>query len=596
MTRPDLITRRQVGPPTSVDTAVRTFTAVIATEAAVEGVRLSLDGLHIPDTVPVQLDHETDVESTVGRVVRTWREGSELLAKIRLSEDPSLDWLLARLADGTVRGVSIGFRVSAWGPREGDVRVATSAELVEVSLTNFPADKAATVRSDIVDNQDVAVPTAEDIADQSEHQDRADRRLQVRDLRAVCSSLGLPGDFVDDLADDFSVGDIDRATADSRILQEVKRRSAVNIRIAHNDETLDNPDVRIRAMGEALYTRATPHHTPSAQASQFIGSTILDLARDCIRHRSITTTALSPMSTIERALHSTSDFPLLIGDSVDRTLRAAYAAAPSGLKLVGRRTTARDFRDKHRLQISEAPRLEKVGEGGEFTSGTLAEAAETYKVATYGRIIGVTRQLLVNDDLGAFTDLARRMGQAAMATEAALLVDLVEGAAGFGPMMSDGTALFDAAHGNLAIAESQDAPSVATLSAARQAMRAQVGLSGELIAVTPRYLIVPPALETDAEKVLATITPTNPQDHNPFSGTLALVVEPRLTDPHRWYIAAAPGEVDGLEYAYLEGQEGPQTDTRAGFDVDGVQVKVRLDFGAGFVDWRSWFMNEGTSS
>ena len=79
---------------------------------------------------------------------------------------------------------------------------------------------------------------------------------------------------------------------------------------------------------------------------------------------------------------------------------------------------------------------------------------------------------------------------------------------------------------------------------------------------------------------------------NPFA-RLALIVEPRLTDAARWYVAADAAQIDGLEYAYLAGAPGPQTETRAGFEVDGVEVKVRLDYGAGFVDWRGWYSNAG---
>ena len=51
--------------------------------------------------------------------------------------------------------------------------------------------------------------------------------------------------------------------------------------------------------------------------------------------------------------------------------------------------------------------------------------------------------------------------------------------------------------------------------------------------------------------------------------------------------------IDGLEYAYLQGEEGPQIETKAGFEVDGMQFKVRLDFGGAFLDHRSWYMNPG---
>ena len=124
-------------------------------------------------------------------------------------------------------------------------------------------------------------------------------------------------------------------------------------------------------------------------------------------------------------------------------------------------------------------------------------------------------------------------------------------------------------------------------------MRKQTGPGGGLIALTPRYVLIPSDMETATEKVLSAIQATAIDDVNPFA-KLALIVEPRLTDPTRWYVVADPAQVDGLEYAHLAGAPGPQTETRAGFEVDGVEVKVRDDFGAGFVDWRGWYTNAGS--
>lgn len=231
-----------------------------------------------------------------------------------------------------------------------------------------------------------------------------------------------------------------------------------------------------------------------------------------------------------------------------------------------------------------------MNEHGEFRSGTTVEAAESYRLDTFGRIFGITRQALVNDDLGAFTDLTRRLGQAAAAFEAQFLVDLVEANGGAGARMSDGNTLFHVEHGNLA--SDAGAPSEDSLSAARLAMRSQVGVQGGLISVTPRFVLVPSALETSVEKLLSTIQATRTADVNVFT-FLTAIVEPRLRSPTRWYVVAAPAEIDGLEYAYLAGQPGPQIDSQTGFRIDGVEMKVRLDYGAGFVDWRGWYASEG---
>jgi hypothetical protein len=183
------------------------------------------------------------------------------------------------------------------------------------------------------------------------------------------------------------------------------------------------------------------------------------------------------------------------------------------------------------------------------------------------------------------------MGQAAAETEARILVDLLEANSGSGPKLADAKTLFHADHGNKA--GSSAAISDGTLSAARLALRTQKGFEDRIIRVTPKYLLVGPALETEAEKWLASISPAKAADVNPFSGSLTLVVEPRLSSATRWYVTADPAEIDGLEFAYLSGNEGPQVESKSGWDVDGIEIRVILDFGAGFVDHRGWFMNQG---
>ena len=119
----------------------------------------------------------------------------------------------------------------------------------------------------------------------------------------------------------------------------------------------------------------------------------------------------------------------------------------------------------------------------------------------------------------------------------------------------------------------------------------------ELSSTTTRIRVIPKVafvgIVTIAEKLLAPIVATSAADFNPFAGKLTLAVEARLTSPARWYVFADPAVIDHLEYAYLAGEEGPQIETRAGFEVDGLEMKCRLDFGAAFIDWRGVHMNPG---
>lgn len=340
--------------------------------------------------------------------------------------------------------------------------------------------------------------------------------------------------------------------------------------------------------------RIDPNRKPKNQAAaQYIGLTIPEISRLCLQREGFNTTGLTADALVTRALNTTSDFPYLMQDALNKTLRVAYEAAPSGLKRVARETSVADFRTKHRLQLdSTGFELEQVNEDGEFKRDTMVDSDATYAVSTYGKIFGISRQALVNDDLGAFNDIARRLGIAAGQFEANFLANLLLANSGDGQTMSDGKPLFDPTHNNMVGSGSGAVPSVTTLAAARLAMRHQVGIGGGLIAVTPAYLVVPAELETGAEQLVTQIRPIQVGDVNPFSTLVGIVVEPRLP-AYGWYMVASPGEIDGLEFCYLAGQPGPQVEARLGFDVDGLETRIRLDYGGGFVDWRGWYYNAG---
>jgi hypothetical protein len=152
--------------------------------------------------------------------------------------------------------------------------------------------------------------------------------------------------------------------------------------------------------------------------------------------------------------------------------------------------------------------------------------------------------------------------------------------------------LFDAAHGNLAGAAT--AINDVTLGAGRAAMRKQIGLKGRVLNLTPSFLIVGPDKESEANKYTsASFVAAKAGDINPnYNTSLEVVVDPRILG-NSWHLSATPALVDTIEYAYLEGEQGLFTETRQGFEVDGLQIKARHVFGAKAIDWRGMYKNAG---
>lgn len=592
--------------PASIDEKNRTVEVIASTGAGVDRCDMTgpfLEVLTVSETavdlsrldgMPVLDSHRQEsLGDQLGTVVAARFEASKLIVKIKFSARHEALWQDVKA--GIIRNVSVGYLPKKWrdgkDPNTGArIRTVTHWELREVSLVAVGADPAAQTRGTAMSTE-TTTPEAPPVATAQQQTQQVETRAAVnQEIRALAQTFDLGSDWANGLIDRGASENDARAEAiDAMRTRQTQPLTARVSNIHHNDD----PATIATRMGEAVYaTRVNPAHQLSEQARAYAGMTTLDLARDCLLRAGVSTTGLDPAATITRALHSTSDFSAVFADTANRSLRAAYEAAPATLKHLARQTTHKDFRAKTKVQAADLAKLEKVNQHGEYKYSGFVEAKETYAIGTYGTIIGLTRQAIINDDLGAFADLSGKLGQAASEFEAQFLVDLLIKADGVGPTMDDNNPLFHTDHGNVAAAGGAIASD--TLSAARLAMRRQKGINGRPISIAPKFLVVPPELETTAEGILASIQPTKSDDVNVFGGKLDLVVESRLTDTARWYVAADPATVEGLEYAYLQGSEGPQTDSRAGFEVDGVEVKVRLDFGASFLDWRGWYMNSGS--
>jgi phage major head subunit gpT-like protein len=340
----------------------------------------------------------------------------------------------------------------------------------------------------------------------------------------------------------------------------------------------DDPMVHVRSgIENALQHRIAPAYFKLEDVGrEYRGMTLMDVAKVYLNGINKRTTGMSRMEIAGLAMgldyrsgyHTTSDFATLLADVARKTLRAAYAEAPQTFQPIARRVTLSDFKVNRRLQLGDAPNLLLVKEHGEFTRGTVGQGSETMQLETFGRIFAITRQALVNDDTDAFARVPMLFGRAARKKESDVVWAQITG----NPLMGDGNALFSAAHGNLET--DGDSLSIASLSRARLAIRLQTGLDGETqVNVVPKYLVVPPSLETIAEQIIAPLI--NAQlfsAQNIFAGKLTIIVEPRLeaNSPTAWYLVAAPDQIDVIEYAYLEGEDGPAIENRVGFDVDDV--------------------------
>lgn len=361
--------------------------------------------------------------------------------------------------------------------------------------------------------------------------------------------------------------------------------------------SLDETVTYREGAAHAVLHRVNPAAHPLDEKSKgFRGMNLGDMARDSLERTGKQTRGMSRNEIAVQALQTTSDFPNILENVVSKTLRQGYEGASRSFVPFSRQATLPDFKQISRAQLGGAPNLKRVLEGAEYEHGTIGDGAEKYQVQKYGRIVAISWETIINDDLDALSRIPQAFGASAAELESDIVYAILTG----NPDMADGTALFHSNHGNLGtaadLADALDPTAANPLAEMRKLMLLQKGLEGQYITVRPRFLIVPPSLEEAALKITsANFVASKGADQNVYGPSLVPVTEPRLEDSSStaWFAAALPNNIDTIEYAYLEGNEAVFTETKAGFEVDGMQVKCRHVFGAKAIDHRGLFKNAG---
>lgn len=450
-------------------------------------------------------------------------------------------------------------------------------------------------------------------AEEKKNQTRAWTADEIGKIKARGAGFGLRGEVVLEIMADPKHRSLESVTD---ALQD-KAASDPKSRTNPHIELVSDEGDKLRArVGDAILLRANPQAIAGTDvaarerreaAREFRGMSLLELGRSFMQEgHQINLRGLSRMELatvllgMQRAgdfgirsaagMHSTSDFANILANVASKRLREAYAAAPQNWKPFCRQSNNPDFKEKSVVQLSSAPSFKLVREGQEYSYGGLTEGVEKYSLATYGRIIAITRQAIINDDLGAFDRLPTMLGRAAATLENTTVWSILLD----NPTMSDSVALFHADHGNLLSAAAVDETG---LGAARAAMRKQKSLAvkaadREILNLFAKFLAVGPDKEVQAQKMLSAVQATATSGVNPFQNSMTLVVDGNITG-NQWFTIADPATIDTIEYAYLEGEEGLFTEQRMGFEVDGIQIKGRLDFSAKAIDWRGMTKNPG---
>jgi len=622
---------------------------------------LSIDPKHVrmerltSGRAPLLNSHSNwDLSSILGVVEGARLEGKQGVATVRFAkaeDDPDADKIFRKVVDGIISNVSVGYRVYRFEKIEDvedkiPVYRAVDWEPFEISLVGAGADAGAGTRSAERDlrpctfvnweerdmpgeneNTPATEPKApvappptstEDATRAAADAATKVERDRVTGIRASVRAAKLGEDLADELINNGTALDAARAlvlerlaSADDQVRTQQHTRATV---------TEDEHDKWQRGAAAWIFAKAAVADTIAAarkllpdhaafrdvalDPGEFRGLTLVDLARESLDRRGVKTRGMSKIDIVGKALThrsayaTTSDFAILLEAAMHKVLLAAYATTPDSWSRFCAVGSVSDFRVHNRYRLGSFGVLDGLNEHGEFKNKSIPDGEKaTISASTKGNIIGLSRQAIINDDMGAFNSLAARFGRAARLSIEVDVFALLALNGGLGPTQSDGQPLFHANRSNVGTAS---ALAVDAIDADRVVMATQRDPSGnEILDLRPSVLLVPIGLGGQAKVINdAQFDPSVSnkfQVPNKVRGLFADIVDsPRLSGTRR-YLLADPAVAPVLEVAFLEGQREPYMESQDGWRVDGTEWKVRLDYGVAAVDYRGAVTNAGAA-
>jgi hypothetical protein len=542
------------------------------------------------------------------------------------------------------------------------IRTATDWEPYEISMVPMPADPAATTRSKPADlntcvivrsledsmsekNETPEAPKAAETTPAPEQRARiafappsAEEAAQIaqraelergQKIRVIVRAAKLGEPFADELLARSPALTEDQTR--KVVLDELAKRSAEHEpapgRVIVGEDVADK---RRRGIGAALTVRAGasdlvrraakkhPDHPAfaglSLEPGEFRGMSLLEMARESLEQRGIRTRGLDKMEIARQSILSvrasligaqgTSDFAVALENTLHKTLLAAYLITPDTWRRFCAVGSLSDFKPHPRYRMGYMGVLDEVNEAGEFKNKAVSDAVkESVTGKTKGNIISLTRQAIVNDDMGIFNQISAQAGRAAALTIESDVYALLALNGGLGPAMGDGKTMFHADHDN--IGEGSEI-GVAALDDDRVLMAEQMDPAGnEFLNIRPAVLVLGAGLEGLARVInesqydvdqSAKAGTRNNMTPNRVQGLFRDIVgTPRVTGTRR-YLFADPAEMPCVEVDFLEGNQEPFLEMQDGWRIDGVEWKVREDYGVGAVEFRGAATNAGVES
>jgi phage head maturation protease len=570
--------------------------------------RLDVNGAKFDELRTFFKNHNRDVDSAIGRIENVRVEDSTLVGDVVFDESGAD--IKRKYQNGTLTDVSIGYRIKDYKVEERkgelDLVTVTDFDVIELSAVGIGFDSGAKKRNlegdKMLEGLNKRLSELEAVAKRTDEQnselEKVRKDIEVARVKEI-ETLRAEKIEAERKAEIMTIATKYNASSELRAKFEEKGSSEEFMRAILDERKAEQPNVSVsvgneqtrESMLEAMSDAITLNsgirlENPHKDVDIFRGASLIDIAKK------VTETGGYNRDDIASRAMVNADFPLLLISSGNRILESNYAEQNGTYQAWVKETELPDFRTQTNITLGDTGRLSKLQENGEFKEKQLTEASEDWKIESFGAEFTITRQMIINDDLNAFTGLLGEFGKMAKRTANGIVYDLLQAKNDYASYtMKDGIAIFHTDHSNLA--GTGAALSATTLEAARTSMMRQTSVSGNPLNIMPKYLIIAPEQEITARTLLSSTASTEANTNNgvinPFYNMLQIIVDSELT-AGAWYLA---GDMRTIKAGYLAG-----TGRRPIVKMDTQSLTKTVfqgvfDFGVVAEDYKSLYKNAG---
>lgn len=303
---------------------------------------------------------------------------------------------------------------------------------------------------------------------------------------------------------------------------------------------------------------------------------------------------------ILRAAFASHEVDGLLSSAANKFLLTAWNAVEQTWRSIASIQPVSDFKTVTRYRLTGGFEYEEIGPTGEIPHDKAGEVKYENRARTYGRMTSLTREDIINDDLGAFAAIPSRLGRGGALALNRVFWTTFCGTAGF----------FTSARGNY-FEGSDSALDSHSLGTAVGMFRKQTDEDGNPIAVEPKLLLVPPELERIADELYTSDTVNtggaSTKDRVPNRNTYRNKYKPLVSSylsngkiagssSTAWYLLADPQDLATVEVCFLDGVETPVIEsTDADFDTLGILIRGYHDFGVAMQEYRAGVKSKGAA-